>query len=438
MTMDVDKLTDYILLHLKWFVWLFVMAVVFLAVELHDEKPYLCTCPGHHCRCYDRVQKDSTRALQPLQAEVDKTLRSRILNLVPAPVDSTLALYVYDVTADKEVVAVGADRLMSTASNMKILTTLSTIHYCGVRHPYESSVYYKGVVANGTLYGDVFFRLGYDPSFGTNDLNVLVDALVNMHISEIKGRIVVDASVKDALPDEVHWTSRDLKHEYLSISLRGFDGVGAAVAECMAAKRIVYNDHLLVAGKVDAESRKLKSVINHIDESLFYTLKNSSNVHAEGLLYTLGHSSVQEGKYREAGIRQMQDFIKNEMHKDVQRVSHIHDGCGLCPGNKLTARFIADLLRYGYAHNDIYNFLLHCLPEAGKSGTLRRRMNNTVAEGRIHAKTGRMLREGGVSGLSGYAEAKNGHILVFSILQNGVPVNEANHWQDRLCQEFVK
>lgn len=437
--MIVDRLTDYILSYSKWFVWLLVMGALVFVVKMHDEKPYLCHCQNKGCRCYEKSVRSSSKEKSRKQpVAFDKTLKSRILSLVPMPADSSLGLYVYDITADQEIVAVGADRLMSTASNMKILTALTTLHRCSLRYPFTSSVYCRGMVANGVLYGDVHFSLGYDPNFNLEDLATLTDAIVDKRIKEIKGRIVIDSPVAEALPDEVHWSDRDLHREYLAVSLRGFEGIKEQIEKCFASKNIAHSADMIVAGKVADGSWKVKSVINHIDESLFYTLKNSSNVHAEGLLYTLGHSSVQEGKYREAGIRQMQDFIKNEMHKDVQRVSHIHDGCGLCPGNKLTARFIADLLRYGYAHNDIYNFLLHCLPEAGKSGTLRRRMNNTVAEGRIHAKTGRMLREGGVSGLSGYAEAKNGHILVFSILQNGVPVNEANHWQDRLCQEFVK
>src|SRR5262249_47309905 len=55
------------------------------------------------------------------------------------------------------------------------------------------------------------------------------------------------------------------------------------------------------------------------------------------------------------------------------------------------------------------------LPVAGTDGTLEDRMKNTIAAGRIHAKTGSVEH---VRTLSGFAETSSGRRLIFSFLTN--------------------
>jgi len=65
-------------------------------------------------------------------------------------------------------------------------------------------------------------------------------------------------------------------------------------------------------------------------------------------------------------------------------------------------------------------------------GSLRRRMKDTAAQGKVQAKTGFV---GHVRNLSGYAESADGEMFLFSILVNNylVPTPSINLLQDRIC-----
>ena len=71
----------------------------------------------------------------------------------------------------------------------------------------------------------------------------------------------------------------------------------------------------------------------------------------------------------------------------------------------------------------------------GRDGTLRSRNRNTSSQGNVRAKTGSVE---GVSSLSGYALAANGHQLCFSIINQGVRnMAEARRFQDRFCRALT-
>ena len=109
----------------------------------------------------------------------------------------------------------------------------------------------------------------------------------------------------------------------------------------------------------------------------------------------------------------------------------IADGSGISLYNYLSPLMLSTLLIYAYKTEAIRNHLYFALPIAGVDGTLSKRMLDTPAFQRIHAKTGTV---DGVSTLSGYAEAGNGHLLVFSIFNQGViKSSQGKEFQDQVC-----
>ena len=89
------------------------------------------------------------------------------------------------------------------------------------------------------------------------------------------------------------------------------------------------------------------------------------------------------------------------------------------------------LLVYAWTQEDIRAHLIPSLPVGGVDGTLKNRFQGTKAYNNIFAKTGTVT---GVSSLSGYANGGNGHVLSFSIINQGVERGSMGRsFQDQVC-----
>jgi D-alanyl-D-alanine carboxypeptidase/D-alanyl-D-alanine-endopeptidase (penicillin-binding protein 4) len=112
------------------------------------------------------------------------------------------------------------------------------------------------------------------------------------------------------------------------------------------------------------------------------------------------------------------------------------DGSGLSRHDLVTPRAIVALL--GFAQKQPWFAVYYgSLPVAGVDGTLEDRMKNTVAAGRIHAKTGSVEH---VRALSGFADTPSGRRLIFSFLSNnqGGKNHEAADALTGLCVAMIE
>lgn len=402
-------------------------------------------CDGHKKvassvkNIFSKTTSVAKPAAKPQDIPVDDALVLRLDSFVNATNRlGTLGLYVYDETAGKEVYGFREDSLMRPASNMKMLTCLAAIRHLGPNYRFTSGAYLYGKMKGDIVEGDIGLKFTFDPWFDPDSLRKLVAAFQAKGIHRVTGKVILDLAMTEPMQHEEHWTMGDLKTRRLGMLFRGEQRMRNEVKYALRSHGVNFSDSQLVVMKMPKEAKLLKKTASPMYRSIFRALQNSSNEHAECLSFALSGLYLNGQNHREAGTQYLRSFISKELGVDPDAVSVIHDGSGLCVHDRLTPRFLVRMLHYAYGHKYIYDEFMRCLPISGMTGTLHDRMLKPSIRGKIHAKTGTLTREDGITSLSGYVEGKNGHLLLFSLIQNEVPVADARLWQNKFCEQLVK
>lgn len=162
-------------------------------------------------------------------------------------------------------------------------------------------------------------------------------------------------------------------------------------------------------------------------ESLRVIDKVSQNLHAEMLLRTVGRGTL------ENGFAEMRSFL-GEAGVEPAEYKFL-DGSGLSRMNLVTPAAVVALLRFMYG-SGLRDSWIGLMPVAGQDGTLRLRLKDSPATGRVRAKTGALT---GASNLAGYAERSDGP-LAFAIFSNNqtAPASEVRAFLDKLAVALVE
>lgn len=165
-------------------------------------------------------------------------------------------------------------------------------------------------------------------------------------------------------------------------------------------------------------------------------MKESDNLNAEAVFCRLGEQYVGQRPVRARDAQKAVRALIAEL--DLRPADYrLADGCGLSHYDYLSPELLVTLLRYAYAHTDIFRKLYKALPVAGVDGTLKHRMGrSTSAYRNVHAKTGSYT---GINCLAGYLQARNGHWVAFAIMnQNVLSGRKARAFQDAVCIEVIE
>lgn len=138
----------------------------------------------------------------------------------------------------------------------------------------------------------------------------------------------------------------------------------------------------------------------------------SRNLFAEQILKHLGLHRSGIGN-RQSGLNAVVGFWSSK--KMDTGGLFLHDGSGISRYNGIAVYHLAFVLSYMKNHSPHYEAFKNTLPEAGKTGTMRRIGKNTLAEGRVFAKSGTMSR---VSSYAGYVTTLKGKTLIFAFISN--------------------
>jgi D-alanyl-D-alanine carboxypeptidase/D-alanyl-D-alanine-endopeptidase (penicillin-binding protein 4) len=195
--------------------------------------------------------------------------------------------------------------------------------------------------------------------------------------------------------------------------------------------------NIRVAGMshVPDDAVKLGDAAHSMAEVVRQLNKESDNLNAEMLLYALGYRQDNGPSSTGKGIAAVQQFIA-QMGLNPKTYS-IVDGSGLSNQNYLTPELLVAVLKHMY-RSPCFELFRESLPIAGEDGTLAHRMRNSAAYRKVTAKTGSIT---GVSALSGYVTARNGHLFAFSIMiQNFVEKTSyvSVNYIDRICEALAE
>lgn len=357
--------------------------------------------------------------MQRLDALVDDSLMET----------TQLGLLVWDLTDDMPLYARNPRHLLRTASTMKLLTAITALDRLGKDYKYNTSIYYKGDIVQGQLRGDIICQGGMDPMFDRKDMQAFVQALKSKGMTSLRGRIVTDNTMK--VPDKwgEGWCWDDDNPTLVPLLIDGKPNFSEQLLKELQNARINTTGVRVSAGTLPADAKHLCTRSHSISEVMKQMMKESDNLFAECTYYQVAASS---GK-RPAKAKDAQEIEKDLLNKIGLNADDysLADGSGLSLYNYLSAEAQVALLRYAWQTPNIFQTLFPTLPIAGEDGTLKRRMQDTAAQGRVWAKTGTVS---GVSALSGYLVAPNGHYIAFSIINQGVKQGSAGRrFQDRVC-----
>ncbi len=376
----------------------------------------------------------------------DSVLAERLARLVartPRIDSAKLAVAVTNLTTGQEVYAHHADRWMVPASCAKLLTAVCALKQLGGEHTYENQLLANGTICDSVLYGCLLLQADDDPLVAS--FQPFAEALREAGISQIEGGILYRLTRSDTLRPHPSASPWDIPYRQVPLLMSGAKRIENEFRASLEACGVRYHWNPQFAHAwMQAECRTA--------EPRKYALAVREATHGARLIYSQPHTLLQvlapmlicsDNAKAEAVLHRtgasLQDFACEVLPERADGLCAL-DGSGLSPLNRMSARFLTDLLSYAYADTCMWRVLMEdvlATPAAGgRTGTLYGRMSDPVLKGHIFCKTG-TLASRGISSLAGYALGQNGCLYAFCILNDDTSVFEARDFQDCLCCALV-
>jgi D-alanyl-D-alanine carboxypeptidase/D-alanyl-D-alanine-endopeptidase (penicillin-binding protein 4) len=256
------------------------------------------------------------------------------------------------------------------------------------------------------------------PSDSPNAFALNKDWLHCKNILTLTGKVSGKA-IADSLQDTLHINVYEPQLYFLSLFQDALKRGGISISGQKYIADLPTSSHELFIYK-----RPFIDMINYIN-------KESYNLGAEMTLRALADKYFGKPATAENGIKMIDSLIA--LSGLNPKAFTLADGSGISHYNLVSARLILQVLKYiYYQKTNLYQVLYESFPVAGIDGTLSYRMKNGSAQKKVHAKTGTLS---GVSCLSGYVTADNGHLLAFSILLQNFSggSRESRDYEDKIC-----
>ena len=375
----------------------------------------------------------ATRTGEPLASRLAKALR------VPHVAPTRSAALAVDLQTEDVVFRQRATRSLAPASTEKLPLTYVLLTALGPEFRLETSAVARGTLTGETLRGDLYVVGGGDPSLSRADLASLARLVRDAGIRRVTGRLFGDESLFDTRRTADGWRPSFYINECPPLSAlvveRARYGGHTTAAPALAAA-LLFRDALAAAGVTTGgavatgtapsgaqavaavESPPLRKLVATMDI-------DSDNFSAEMLLKQLGLVQSPRGSSAAGAQVVMRQLGADGIPLDGVRFV---DGSGLSLLDRLTVDALVAILHALWDDPTLRPALLHALPVAGRSGTLRDRMRAAPVRGNVRAKTGTTRA---ASALAGFVKSR----YAFAIIQNGAPISSwwARRAQDRFA-----
>jgi len=337
---------------------------------------------------------------------------------------------------------------LAPASTIKLLTATAAIEVLGGDTRLRTSIVSNSTPESGFVNGDVFVVGGGDPLLATSgyrqsledpdqlttDFATLADAVASAGVREIRGNLLGDDSKFDRTRWLPSWPTRyqiggvvgPLSALMVNDGQSGFTeqpersnpdrragdppALAAATLKTLLEQRGVRVTGVSGVGTAPAGSREFAGIDSAtVGEIVGEMITDSDNTTAELLVRSIGLESSGRATTA-AGIDAIRSVLEQlDLPLDGLVIT---DGSGLDPANRVSCHLLIAALRRLPADSPVVTHLA----VAGRTGTLRKRLVNTLAAGKVRAKTGTLNN---VNALVGFAESKGGTHIAFSMIENG-------------------
>lgn len=398
------------------------------------------------------------------------SLQARVAAQVRASgVAGSTSVVVWDHNAQKILYRSRDTVPVAPASNQKLLTSAAALGQLGPGYRFTTKVVATGKLsANGVLRGNLILVGGGDPTLSTRsfakrnldgwgaNIDLLTYAVRGAGIKVVTGRVIADESFLDsqryvkAWPRSYRYNETTalggltLNQSYGRNCRCGSSSRRPAVQAATTYRKMLIARGITIRGGVGlGRAPSYAWDVGHVESPpltliLRFMNRHSDNFTAEILLKDLGRIAAGPGRGSTATGAYVATRALQRLGVRTNGV-RIVDGSGLAASNRVTARFVSDLLNIGVQNRTIGGSWWNSFAVSGGTGTLRRRMNHAPYRGRVRGKTG-TLRV--ASALSGYSTRPGGRQYGFVVLTyaRGRTVNTsaARALQDRIAMTLVR
>lgn len=385
----------------------------------------LITCTALGCAPAGAAPATGAQALDSPTAEarISDRLAKRLAN---PKLGSDVSVVVLDANTNRVVFADDADKSMLPASNMKIVTAITTLAALGAETMFHTRTF------AGPTPGSVILQGGGDPLLSSKDLRTLADRTAPALDRTVPVVVQPDTSLFAPATSGPGW-----KKDYIPIVAAPVtalarvgdytrDPIGGAVHQFAKQLRTLGFDVTVGPSATPAEgAAPLAEIADHsVRDAIHLMLRDSENNVAEVLYRQVAIAKGQPATWD--GARTAAMATLSELGIDTTGMT-LADGSGVSRRDRLTTLSLANLVRLARVGDPArFNAMFDekALPISGVTGTLDDAYGRFTtkqarcAKGAIRAKTGTLFD---TIGLSGLTTATDGQEKVFSILVNHRP-----------------